>query len=38
MAEEKERGCPAPSRFKSAGAGEYTGGVVVEADADERRA
>ncbi len=26
MAEEKESGCPAPSRFKSAGAGEYTGG------------
>jgi hypothetical protein len=29
MAEEKESGFPAPSRFKSAGAGEYTGGEVV---------
>jgi hypothetical protein len=25
MAEEKESGFPTPSRFKSAGAGEYTG-------------
>ena len=38
IAEEKESGCPAPSRFKSAGAGEYTGGVVVGAEAEERRA
>jgi hypothetical protein len=29
---EKDSGCPAPSRFKSAGAGEYTGGAVVGAD------
>ncbi len=38
MAEEKESGCPAPLRFKSAGAGEYTGGAVVGAEAEERRA
>jgi hypothetical protein len=38
MAVEKESGFPAPSRFKSAGAGEYTGGVVVEAEAEERSA
>ena len=37
IAEEKERGCPAPSRFKSAGAGEYTGGAVVGAETEERR-
>jgi hypothetical protein len=35
MAEEKESGFPAPSRFKSAGAGEYTGGAVVGAEAEE---
>jgi hypothetical protein len=29
IAEEKESGFPAPSRFKSAGAGENTGGAVV---------
>jgi hypothetical protein len=38
MAREKESGCPAPSRFKSAGAEEYKGGAVVEAEAEERRA
>ena len=38
MAEVKESGFPAPSRFKSAGAGEYTGGVVVEAETEERSA
>ena len=32
IAEEKESGGPAPSRFKSAGAGEYTGGAVVGAE------
>ncbi len=37
MAEEKESGFPAPSRFKSAGAGEYTEGAVVGAEAEERR-
>ncbi len=36
IAEEKESGCPALSRFKSAGAGEYTGGEVAGADAEER--
>jgi hypothetical protein len=29
---------PCPSRFKSAGAGEYTEGAVVGAEAEERRA
>jgi hypothetical protein len=38
IAVEKESGFPAPSRFKSAGAGEYTGVVVVGAKAEERRA
>jgi hypothetical protein len=38
IAEEKESGFPAPSRLKSAGAGEYTGGAVVGAEAEERRA
>jgi len=33
---EKESGFPAPSRFKSAGAGEYRD--VVEAEAEDRRA
>jgi hypothetical protein len=37
MAEEKESGFPAPSRFKSAEVGEYTGGEVVVAEAEERR-
>jgi hypothetical protein len=37
MAEEKESGFPAPSRFKSAGAGKYTGEEVVVAEAEERR-
>ncbi len=37
IAEEKESGFPALSRFKSAEAGEYTGGSVVGADAEERR-
>jgi hypothetical protein len=35
---EKESGFPASSRFKSAGAGEYTGVVVVGAEAEEKRA
>jgi hypothetical protein len=34
---EKEGGFPAPLWFKSAGAGEYTGGTVVGAEAEERR-
>jgi hypothetical protein len=38
MAEEKESGFPAPSRFKSAGARDYTGGAVVGTEAEERRA
>ncbi len=38
IAEEKESDFPAPSRFKSAGTGEYTGGAVVGAEAEERRA
>jgi hypothetical protein len=33
MAEEKESGYPAPSRFKSAWAGECTGGAVMGAEA-----
>jgi hypothetical protein len=37
IAEEKESGCPDPSRFKSAGAREYTGEEVVGADAEEIR-
>jgi hypothetical protein len=37
MAKEKESAFPAPSRFKSAGAGEYTGRKVVVAEAEERR-
>jgi hypothetical protein len=37
MVEEKESGFPAPSRFKSAGAGEHTGGKVVVAEAEKRR-
>jgi hypothetical protein len=36
IADEEENGCHAPSRFKSAGTGEYTGGEVVGADAEER--
>ncbi len=35
IAEEKESGYPAPSRFKSAGAGEYTGGEVGGAEAED---
>ncbi len=35
IAVEKESGFPAPSRFKSA---EYTGGAMVGAEAEERRA
>ncbi len=38
IAEEKESGFPALSRFKSVEAGEYTGRAVVGTDADERRA
>jgi hypothetical protein len=38
IAEEKESGFPAPSMFKSAGAGDYTGGALVGAEAEERRA
>jgi hypothetical protein len=38
IAEKKESGCPAPSRFTSAGAGETPGGAVVGAEAEERRA
>jgi hypothetical protein len=37
IAEEKESGCPAPSRFTSAGAGEYTRGAVVGAEAEEMK-
>jgi hypothetical protein len=35
IAKEKESGFSAPSRFKSAGAGEYTGGAVVGAEAQD---
>ncbi len=38
IAEEEESGFPVLSRFKSAEAGEYTGGAVVGTDAEERRA
>ncbi len=38
IAEERESGFPAPSRFRSAGAGEYTRGAVVGAEVEERRA
>ncbi len=37
IAEEKESGFPAPSRFKSAGVGEYTGGTVAGAEVEEVR-
>ncbi len=36
--EEKESAFHAPSRFKSAGAGDYIGEAVVGAEAEERRA